>query len=695
MLWRTGMKKDFLCVLSLLVVLSACNDNTLSLNLDDVSSCSAVNLSSSSRLLNRNSSSSWTTVGNSEDPGFACSESTKKIGLFIDSRDGHVYRTVTIGNQVWMAENLVYKNYNHEDPYAYSWIEAIDSVATGCHSDELFVYDGVYFENCPIARPAQGLCPDGWHLPTADDLQALVDFAGGPKYAGKYLKSTMGWEGVGNGVDCFGFDLMPSTKDGFVEILSSDVRYYGDVITLVMSKYNAHAEFSTSMKEYGFGNVVRCIQGEGKKGLDLQIHRAENTYTGPFDSLIDARDGHVYKTVDIGGWVWMAENLAYGSKETYTYEEMIDAPVTGCYLDSLIWGDDYGMWNSCSAELPIQGICPDGWHVPSSYEWNVLSAFVNGLDNADDFAKGAFTGQMLKSTSGWPSGKNGLDAYGFGAKPANGEDEVRFWSSTDSPTKWDWFGNIYMVIGADSAGLEVYEINRYNNSGYPVRCLKDGENQQPSPYMYSSVGCDKPSPYSGEYGLVTDERDGNVYRTVNIDGTVWFVDNLKYDVPGGLTFCNCGDTTSCDAWGRLYPWTEAKVACPAGWRLPILEEAQHLVAFTRQTHYDLGGCNHDGDLLRATEGWKYEQGNNMLGFGAVPAGLKYFEMDEISTVTEEYCNKWPWEVNGGGGRASFWLYSDTLKRRPDALFLDESSKPIDLSSASDVKTAYSIRCVKE
>ena len=679
------IKFKILGVLGALIFFSACQDNSAFALGDDNPSAS--------RTLVFHSSSLPDTSGNAVDPKFNCSDSTRIIGEFTDVRDGHVYKTAKIGNQVWMAENLLYK---HEEDgvnsiFDYSWNEASGGIEAGCPAKGYFVLDGITFENCPMAMPAQGLCPDGWRLPTADDFKTLVEFAGGPKYAGKYLKSTIGWDGVGNGVDCFGFNLMPSTKDGFAEILSSDVRYYGDVTTLGFSKHSAHVFLWTSPTDWANGNIVRCIQGEGKKGMDVQIHRAENTYAGAFDSLTDARDGHVYKTVDIGGWVWMAENLTYGSKENYNYEEMVDAPVTGCYLDSLIWGDDFGMWNSCTAALPIQGICPDGWHVPSSYEWNVLSAFVNGLDNADFFAKGSLTGSMLKSTTGWSDGKNGIDAYGFGAKPADGEGKVRFWSSTNAATEFDWFGNIFFEIGTDSAKLKIYEISQYLNLEAPVRCLKNGENQLPPPYTYPSVKCDKPTTYSGEFGSFTDERDGNVYRTVDIDGLVWFVDNLKYEVPDGLTFCNCGDTTSCDGWGRLYPFKEAKVACPAGWRLPLFEEVMHLKELEAQTHYDLGGCVGNGDLLRATEGWKYSQGNDMFGFGAIPAGLKYYSQNESSEVTEEYCNLRPRENGSATSHAAFWfIFRNTL----DVMEL-YGGGDIDLHSASSKGVAYSIRCVKE
>ena len=693
------IKFKILGVLGALIFFSACQDNTAFALGDDNPSAS--------RTLVFHSSSLPDTSGNAVDPKFNCSDSTRIIGEFTDVRDGHVYKTAKIGNQVWMAENLLYK---HEEDgthsiFDYSWNEASGGVEAGCPAKGYFVLEDITFRNCPMAMPAQGLCPDGWRLPTADDFKTLIEFAGGFKYAGKYLKSTIGWDGVGNGVDCFGFNLMPSTKDGFAEILSSDARYYADVITLGFSKYTANAFFWTSPTDWSSGNIVRCIQGEGKKGLDVQIHRAENTYAGAFDSLTDARDGHVYKTVDIGGWVWMAENLSYGSKETYTYEEMINAPVTGCYLDSLIWGDDYGMWNYCSAKQPVQGICPDGWHVPSYYEWRVLSAFVNGLNNATNFVEGTFMGPMLKSTSGWPDGKNGLDAYGFGAKPPEGKDQIRFWSSSNAPTRGDWFGNIVLKIGADSAGLETDGIG--NSYEAYVRCLKDDESQMQtssSPLGFS-IKLDKPTTYSGEYGEFTDERDGNVYRTVDIDGTVWFADNLKYEVADALSFCNCADTTSCDSRGRLYPWDVAKSVCPADWHLPSVEEANHLLTLVAQTVYDLGGSEYAENFLKDTVGWKYKDGYNTFGFSAVPAGMMYYHFDSLSVIDEESCN-YPKVYDSVGITNGFYAFYwvDGLNEKGEQAYIGVGESggaksinwyPVPSKKIKNYFPAFSVRCVKD
>ena len=498
----------------------------------------------------------------------------------------------------------------------------------------------------------------------------------------------------------------PSYSKDYATGLHEDLRILTDEPkSLYMSYENAYVYFSSATPYNAQGYVVRCIQGEGNYGLDIPIDRVERTYTGPFDSLIDTRDGHVYKTVDIGGWVWMAENLSYGSKDTFSYEEMINAPVTGCYLDSLIWGDDYGMWDMCSAPQPVQGICPDGWHVPSYYEWKVLIAFVNGLSNATNFVEGTFTGPMLKSTSGWPDGKNGLDAYGFGAKPPEGKDQIRFWSSSNAPTRGDWFGNIVLKIGADSAGLETDGIG--NSYEAYVRCLKDDESQMQtssSPLGFS-IKPEKPATYSGEYGKFADERDGNVYRTVDIDGTVWFADNLKYEVPDALSFCNCADSTSCDSRGRLYPWDVAKSVCPADWHLPSVEEANHLLTLVAQTVYDLGGFEYAENFLKDTVGWKYKDGYNTFGFSAVPAGMMYYHFDSLSVIDEESCN-YPKVYDSvgitNGSYAYYWV--DGLNEKGEQAYIGVGESggaksinwyPVPSKKIKNYFPAFSVRCVKD
>jgi len=106
-------------------------------------------------------------------------------------------RTVTIGGQTWMVENL---NRRTNDG---SWCFANST-------DSCSKYGRLY--TWMVART---VCPRGWHLPSRQEWQTLVDFAGGDNAAGMKLKSTSGWNNNGNGTDDYGFSALPGGKRFF------------------------------------------------------------------------------------------------------------------------------------------------------------------------------------------------------------------------------------------------------------------------------------------------------------------------------------------------------------------------------------------------------------------------------------------------------------------------------------------------
>jgi uncharacterized protein (TIGR02145 family) len=119
---------------------------------------------------------------------------SEKNSSFTDTRDGQKYRTVHIGNQVWIAENLNYKMgrswcYNDSDTY--------------CKK-----YGRLY--NWYTAKEA---CPIGWRLPTSDDWGELIEYTGDWENAATMLKAASGWvdydDKSGNGTDKFGFSALP------------------------------------------------------------------------------------------------------------------------------------------------------------------------------------------------------------------------------------------------------------------------------------------------------------------------------------------------------------------------------------------------------------------------------------------------------------------------------------------------------
>ena len=104
---------------------------------------------------------------------------------------GTEYRTVAIGTQRWMAENLNYA----------IW----DSDCFECET-----YGRLY-----TWSSAKWVCPEGWHLPTLEEWNTLFAAVGGATSAGAVLKSASGWTSTwqgnsGGGTDAFGFTVLPA-----------------------------------------------------------------------------------------------------------------------------------------------------------------------------------------------------------------------------------------------------------------------------------------------------------------------------------------------------------------------------------------------------------------------------------------------------------------------------------------------------
>jgi uncharacterized protein (TIGR02145 family) len=168
-----------------------------------------------------------------------------KTGTFTDDRDGNSYRTVEIGNQVWMAENLKYlpsvntpPEYSHINPTYYVYDNESTDINTAIIANEYMIYGVLY--NWPAAmnggessesNPSgvQGVCPAGWHLPSDAEWQDLRDYLGGNEIAGGKLKEEgsfhWGYPNVGASNES-GFTALPA---GFyIAYTLHDPPYDGD-----------------------------------------------------------------------------------------------------------------------------------------------------------------------------------------------------------------------------------------------------------------------------------------------------------------------------------------------------------------------------------------------------------------------------------------------------------------------------------
>ena len=198
-------------------------------------------------------------------------------GTMKDSRDGQKYKTVTIGSQVWMAQNLNYEStdsycYNDSAEYCakygrlYTWAAAMDSVGAWSTNGKGCGYD----TTCTPTYPVRGVCPSGWHLPTRDEFENLVYAVGGFATFNKMLKSTSGWDKDQNGIDSYSFTAYSSgfrflngyysEKKGERALFwSSTERYEDTAYTMNLNNYD---NVVTRLSDYGkgWGVSVRCVK---------------------------------------------------------------------------------------------------------------------------------------------------------------------------------------------------------------------------------------------------------------------------------------------------------------------------------------------------------------------------------------------------------------------------------------------------
>ena len=284
-----------------------------------------------------------------------------------------------------------------------------------------------------------------------------------------------------------GTQLMVKTIDykGVEDI--DTLKVYSDMTNEISQEYAFNAAKSTCKNGGGNDNKIKsCVKDtvktlpkcntnlEGVIGIDttgIKVICRENEWQidVEYGSLMDDRDGQSYKIVKIGDQWWMAENLNYADSiatpslsgkswcfnnepdsctkygRLYTWAAAIDSVAVYDDGDGVNCGFHAG---SCTLPEKVRGICPSGWHMPDTTEWNTLFDEVGG--------KG--------------------DAYGFSVLPAGyRHDDDGFLNDDDYATEF-WSVTVYGDISA-----YVMRVSRVRGildfaimvHAFSVRCLKD------------------------------------------------------------------------------------------------------------------------------------------------------------------------------------------------------------------------------
>lgn len=293
---------------------------------------------------------------------------------------------------------------------------------------------------------------------------------------------------------------------------------------------------NTAVATVNENGLVTC-KGGGTATITATADGKKRTCTVSMTEYGTVKDcqNNTYKTVKIGEQWWMAENmratkyspnntasknltisiLQKGAQMLMSSPACIDASnranwdmtyaygqgTTDGLTDEMVgklgylynWTAAVGVADGTEITTDFtgnrQGICPDGWHVPTDYEWGQLKSFV---ETTDEYGSGT-AGKHLKSVNGWWNGsadyKPGADTYGFYALPAGvyqlsgktayyrldytGTHTVFWTCSLDPSSKVGYAQNRYMIYFYDELQYGNSNLWTAKNHGCSVRCVKN------------------------------------------------------------------------------------------------------------------------------------------------------------------------------------------------------------------------------
>ena len=414
-------------------------------------------------------------------------------GEIKDERDGQVYKTVKIGDQTWMAENLKFeykvdgKTYGvfTEDSmkaygYYYTWAAAMDGAGVFGTNGK-----GCGIGKCSPKYPVRGICPEGWHLPDKDEWEKLTrndsSLYGEQPFRGASIISkaaisnstnASGFSVLNSGYYKKNYDLIYFCRDkgtayfwtSSVENAKMDGRYHDFAYYWYLKDKPrlAQVEGSTDAinpKAYS----VRCLKDESaeKQSKFDKVSESKSTTAesvekqSQSDKVIEpksttAESAEKQSQSDKVSEPKSTTAESYNDKEYKTVKigaqvwmaENLNISADGsyCYDDDPDNCNKYGRlytWNAA------QMICPNGWHLPSSNDWK-------SLEQAD-IAGDAFNVQ----TAGFRNSKGKYELLGK-------RDDL--WSSDAEGDKGKyWYFSKNKIAG-----------NKYSKDGaMSVRCIKD------------------------------------------------------------------------------------------------------------------------------------------------------------------------------------------------------------------------------
>lgn len=446
-----------------------------------------------------NSSSSFENLIEEEDPDwidgkyffpagtFDCSEfkcgdnsdsKIKKYGEFMDGKDGNVYRVTRAAGHFWFAENLRASAddslYAYKKNVYYTWCSLMNLDTAKC---------GTKFMSEVSDKKHQGLCPNGWHIPSVAEIKELYNY-----YAKDETKRNMFFALFAKGSFATATEY-DAEHLWYISASSSDKSLDSLLGRKLYTKTSKLPSRCVKDDDEVLKGELECNEKNGgvvsvdDKGNIVQC-RNNKWVNNPYRYFKDSRDGKVYHKVKIGNQWWMRENLNYETKNSlcidchatgriYPWSDVMDS--AGVFsVNAVECGEHKNSSEDslCRPTYPVRGICPEGWHVSSKEEFDILIETVGDSLTA---------GVMLKDSSSkyWiDDDVPGIDAYGFSARAtaayiSNDLKRLRnaayFWTSSRLNTGHSTYHYLMASGWSYIRNLTVYS----RSCKFSVRCVMD------------------------------------------------------------------------------------------------------------------------------------------------------------------------------------------------------------------------------
>ncbi len=601
----------------------------------------------------------------------------------------------------------------------------------------------------------RGVCPKGWHIPSNAEALALVN-AFGDELGD--VRSAKGWSSYKEGVNTSGFSMPASGcldfgddrfespgKTGYVwaYLKGSNMRYLifrgpSDNDVIIHSGYSSNIFVSvrcvsddtlkvalSSSSRVSSSSVSSSSSVKSSSSSVVSSASKDNFFNSDvtYGSLKDSRDGQVYKTVEINGTTWMAENLNFAGNSDWPLPKNYSYCYGGIAANCALYGRLYdraaamnsttcGYGKSCSLYDGLnRGVCPDGWHIPSEE-----------VDDLMDFTLG--NRKTLRSVDGWVDREVGANESGFSLVGSGVRADKNYVNQGRFAALWYYSTGVvqnYLVFSGVEDKMYLTE-NSKETVYISVRCVKgagaepasSGSTKSSSSGSSSSVESSSSEESSSSfdktvlfnsavsYGEMTDSRDGQTYRTLNIAGRTWMAENLnfadssKLPILEGNNRCYDDDPSECEAFGRLYsreaalndsrctcyngtcPSMSGNVQgiCPSGWHIPSKSEAEQLA--------NLNG--NQASSLNSSYGWATDRrGNNSTGMSFVGAGVYQRQTGSVGFKGKgNYTNLWVYDVSTPNEN---WYLMDVGKSA-------SGNGTIAVMDDAGYDPFYTVRCVK-